>query len=183
VELLVLADLSVRCELHFMKQAVVFIFVLISCSYFAYKSGKEEGVRSTTQQWVDDSHEWAQTEFEFLKANSIGMTPIALHTGKYELKTEYPFASPGPWILTLTVSNSTFTSPDWPINGHINGNVIDWEYEGRMPGYKARWVGVVHQDTIYGHVFGWGQGFDSVGIWKLTPVNAINTEQDAPRKD
>ena len=51
----------------------------------------------------------------------------------------------------------------------VTGNVVSWTQEGALYEANPKYVGIVDGDGMWGRVYGWNLGDQSVGFWRIYP--------------
>ena len=165
---------------------IVSIFALLALAYGIgyYRAGYQAGVR----QMNEDLEHWEQ----LAKLDRVFLTNIvtrsnALTTGTFVLETSFPGKPPWTEVLSLTFSNGVFALPK-PVQPQRagmaetlvqNGNVVSWLDEGILYEANAEWVGLIDGNKIWGRVYGWNAGQESIGFWRIYPAPASSAANDA----
>jgi len=70
---------------------------------------------------------------------------------------------------TIVRARSGFTRDGSSRTFIITNNVVSWTQEGAGYEANAKYVGIVDGDEMWGRVYGWGPGDQSVGFWRIYP--------------
>ena len=162
-----------------MKHKIIVIGLLIFVAVAAYYAGQiKSSFDSSLAQMNRDFEHWdqlAQLDRSFL--TNVIIRPSSLISGRYVLEIRFPGEPPLIDHLDLVVSNGLIALPksNKPHRNGMadtlaqNGNVVSWHYEGIAYEANAECVGLIDENMIWGRVYGWNPGNESIGIWKLYP--------------
>jgi hypothetical protein len=54
----------------------------------------------------------------------------------------------------------------------VAGNVVSWTEEGALYEANPKYVGLIDGDGMWGRIYGWNPGDQSVGLWRIYPKPA-----------
>lgn len=63
----------------------------------------------------------------------------------------------------------------------VDGSVIYWSQEGAGYEADAKYVGLVDGGEMWGRVYGWNPGDQSVGLWRVYPKPSHSDQTDGAR--
>lgn len=91
------------------------------------------------------------------------------------METTFPGKPPTNCVLQLVFSNGQFALPKPAVCQRAgmhdtlvqNNNVVSWYNEGVMYEANAECVGLIDGNMIWGRIYGWNSGDESIGVWKI----------------
>lgn len=102
----------------------------------------------------------------------------AMTSGTYLMEVWFPDgAHPSPHEVKLRCENgkivvpatNSFTRSGGPLTLSVTGNVVSWTEEGALYEANPEYVGLIDGGEMWGRVYGWNPGDQSVGIWRMYP--------------
>ncbi len=160
-----------------MKRKTIVSLVLIAALAAAYGIGHfKASVDNSVSRMNQDVEHWRQlAELDRSFLTNLVARPSTLTTGRYVLETTFPGKPPKVDMLDLVFSNGQFALPKStePHRGGMadtlvqNGNVVSWHHEGIMYEASAECVGIIDGDTVWGRIYGWNPGDESIGVWRI----------------
>jgi hypothetical protein len=162
-----------------MKRRITFCCGLVAVIGIGYLAGVfHESLRSSEQAMSERMHHWdqlADLDRTFLK--TISAATNNLTSGNYLLEFWFPHHKPRVEELTLQIQDGKiiFPAPKSPGRAGIAetfsmaGNVVSWLDEGALYEADAKFVGIITGTEIYGRVYGWNSGDESIGWWRIYP--------------
>lgn len=152
--------------------------VLLGALAAAYGIGQfKASIDSFSRQMNADIKNWRQlAELDRSFLTNVVTRPSTLTSGAYVMETTFPGQAPTNWTLQLVFSNGQFALPKPTTPGRAgmadtlvqNGSVVSWYHEGTMYEATAECVGLIDGDTIWGRIYGWNPGDESIGVWRIT---------------
>jgi hypothetical protein len=98
-------------------------------------------------------------------------------SGAYLMEVWFPGAHLPPHEIKLRCENgkisvpatNSFTRSGGSLTLSVTGNVVSWTEEGALFEANPEFVGLIDGDEMWGRVYGWNPGDQSVGIWRIYP--------------
>jgi hypothetical protein len=162
-----------------MKQRIILVASMLVLIAIAYGVGHfKASYDISVSQMNSDFEHWqslAKLDRSFL--TNIVTRPSTLTSGAYVMETTFPGKAPTNYVLDLVFSNGQFALPK-PTNPKRagmadtlvqRGNVVSWAYEGVMYEADAECVGLIDGNVIWGRIYGWNSGDESIGLWRIYP--------------
>jgi hypothetical protein len=168
-----------------MHKKLVIIIAALVVTVFSFVLGRWWGSMSTSEKLMqEEMRHWDQfaaidkAALQTLPARTNKMT-----SGAYLMQVWFPKLNLGTQEVVLHCENGQISADKFSRSGaaqtlSVTGNVVSWTQEGA--GYEAnpKYVGLVDGDGMWGRVYGWGAGDQSVGFWRIYP----NPSQPRPTK-
>jgi hypothetical protein len=117
---------------------------------------------------------------------SVPARSNVMTSGAYLMDVWFSGTHLGPREVNLQCENgtisipapNTFTRSGGSQTLSVKGSVVSWTQEGA--GYEAnpKYVGLVDGDEMWGRVYGWSPGDQSVGLWRIYPKPSKTGQQD-----
>ncbi|MGC3988412.1 MAG: hypothetical protein QM796_01760 [Chthoniobacteraceae bacterium] len=158
-----------------MKRAL-FILSICLLLFIAYNLGSYfEG----SQREYEDNRRWNQLiALDQALFAKITTRPSRLVTGDYVFEMIFPDTPVRTHTVSLTFVNGKFALPkstlakpsDMADTLEQHGSVVTWRYEGVLYEGDAMFVGIIDGNTIWGRVYGFNPEKESIGEWRIYPV-------------
>lgn len=173
-----------------MKRKIINIVMAVGLLIIAYGVGScRASYYASVNQMNRDFDHWkklAELDRSFL--TNVVTRPSALTSGTYVMETTFPGKTPTNWVLQLVFSNGQFALPKPTVQRRAgmadtlvqNGNVVSWCHEGIMYEADAECVGLIDGDAIWGRIYGWNPGDESIGVWRIYPQPAESGANQVP---
>jgi hypothetical protein len=161
------------------KRRIILGIAILAALAAAYGLGQFKATidRSTRQMHADLEHwrQLAELDRSFLK--NVVTRPSTLTSGTYVMETTFPGQQPTSSVLHLVFANGQFALPKPTTPGRAgmsdtlvqDGHVVWWLHEGIMYEADAECVGLIDGGTIWGRIYGWNPGAESIGVWRIYP--------------
>jgi hypothetical protein len=162
-----------------MRRGLVLILIAAGLTGVSFVIGRWCGRVSTSEKLMQEemSH-WDQ--FAAMDKAVLQTFPSRSNTmtsGTYLMQVWFPNLNLGTQAVVLHCENGQITVPapnTFSRSGaaqtlSVTGHVVSWTQEGA--GYEAnpKYVGIVDGDGMWGRVYGWNRGVQSVGLWRIYP--------------
>jgi len=171
-----------------MRRRLVFIFIGVGLASVSFVVGRWCGSVSTSEKLMQEemSH-WDQ--FAAMDRAVLQTFPTRSNTmtsGTYLMQVWFPKLNLGTQEVVFHCEHgqisvpapNTFSRSGGAQTLSVTGNVVSWTQEGALYGADAKYVGLVDGDGMWGRVYGWNPGVQSVGLWRIYPKPA----QERPTK-
>lgn len=150
--------------------AAIFVLAIVVA---AYSVGYFRASGDHASRDFEHYKQLAELDRSFL--TGVVTRPSTLTTGSYILETRFPGKAPKFDFLELMFSNGRFAlpMPTAPRRHGMadtlvqNGNVVSWHHEGVMYESNAECVGLIDGNMIWGRIYGWNPGDESIGVWRI----------------
>ena len=105
---------------------------------------------------------------------SLPLRSNTMTSGTYLVDVWFPASKLPTREIVLHCENGQINIPAFNRNGGpqtlpVNGRVVSWTQEGAGYEANAKYVGFVDGDEIWGRVYGWNPGNQSLGFWRNYP--------------
>jgi len=155
--------------------AVGAVVLVLGAYHFGYiRSSMESSMDVMAAQFKY----WAQlAELDRAFLTNAVTRPSTLVSGPYVLETHFPGKPPQTTALDLVFTNGRFAlpRPEQPGRSGMadtliqNGSVVSWYHEGSIYEADAECVGLIDGNMMWGRIYGWNPGDESIGIWRIYP--------------
>ncbi len=164
-------------------RAIFFVIAVAVISYFAGKWCG--GMRVSERAMKEQMRNWEQ----FAKVEESVLPTLPAHTntmksGNYIMQMWFADGTILSNAVSLTCANGQVRAAKFKRNGDSeilvnSGSVASWTEEGAGYEANAGCVGVVDGDSMWGHIYGWNAGKQSVGLWRIYPATIANPDLDS----
>ncbi len=169
-----------------MKKKIIFSLVFAGLIIFAYCIGEIKGSGEAREERTRfDLAHWkklAALDRSFL-TNIVTQTS-ALKSGTFIMEVTFPGRPTTNITLDLVFSDGKFDMPKRAVNRAglsdtlvQKGSVVSWMNEGVLYEANAESVGLIDGDVIWGRIYGWNPGDESIGVWRIYPKPIGKTSQ------
>lgn len=155
------------------------MFAGIGIAIVSFVIGRWRGAVSESEKLMQE--EMSRYEkFASMDRAVLQTFPVQSNTmlsGTYLMQVWFPKSQVGTQEVILHCENgqisvpapNTFSRSQSAQMLSVTGNVVSWTQEGA--GYEAnpKYVGLVDGDEMWGRIYGWGPGDESVGLWRIYP--------------
>jgi hypothetical protein len=165
-----------------MRRRLVLISLGVGLAAVAFVVGRWCGSVSTSEKLMqEEMSRWDQ--FALMDKTVLQTFPARSNTmtsGTYLMQVWFSKMNLGTQEVVFHCENgqisvpapNTFSRSRGTQTLSVTGNVVSWTQEGSLYEANAKYVGLIDGDGMWGRVYGWNPGDQSVGFWRIYPKPA-----------
>jgi hypothetical protein len=168
-----LAEMTVR--------KLIIILTGVAVVLVSFAIGKWWGSANTSEKLMqEEMSRWGKrAALDRSVLHSFPVRRNALTSGTYLMDVWFPSSKLPAREVVLNCANGQITVPAFNRNRgsqtlSVEGNVVSWTQEGG--GYEAdtEYVGLIDGNEMWGRIYGWNPGDQSLGLWRIYPKPSTN---------
>jgi len=165
-----------------MRRSLLLVFIglaLAGVSFVSFVVGRWCSSFSASEKLMqEEMRHWDQfAAMDKIVLQTVPTSSNTMTSGTYLMQVWFPKLNLGTREVVLHCENgqisvpapNTFSRSGGSQALSLTGNVVSWTQEGALYEANAKYVGLVDGDGMWGRVYGWGPGEQSVGIWRIYP--------------
>jgi hypothetical protein len=155
---------------------VILIFLGVATAGLSFIIGTWwEGASTSEKLMPEEMKHWDQLatlDRDLLKRFTVRSNTMT--SGTYLMDIWFPQSTLPTQQVVLECEHGQITVAAFSRNGgnqklSIDGNIVSWTQEGAGYEANAKYVGLVDGNGMWGRVYGWNPGDQSVGMWRIYP--------------
>lgn len=166
---------------------LILILLGVAIVALSFVAGKWWGSASASEKLMhEEMSRWGQlADLDSSVLRDFPVRSNAIASGTYLMDVWFPGSKLPTREVALRCENGQINIAAFDRNGgpqtlSLSGSVVWWTQEGAGYEANAKYVGLVDGGEMWGRVYGWNPGDQSVGLWRIYPKASNSGQQGGP---